>query len=100
MNRITTIIARNALKSGSAGTRPAVAYFATGRKRGGGRSGGSKGLAKSGPPPPAVTTDPWQPVVDEASGQTYYWNVLTDATTALGEPKPSAVTGQAQQVCM
>ena len=34
--------------------------------------------------------DPWVEVKDGASGQIYYWNSKTNATTALGEPKPSS----------
>lgn len=35
--------------------------------------------------------DPWVEVKDEHSGQIYYWNTVTDETTAIGEPKPSAI---------
>jgi hypothetical protein len=35
--------------------------------------------------------DPWQPVTDASSGQTYWWNTQTNETTALGAPKPSAI---------
>jgi len=89
--------ARNAL---SAINRTQIAASFSTVKRGGGRKRGGTGgkdLARTGPPPPAVTSDPWQPVIDKASGQTYYWNVMTDATTALGEPKPVSMTAQQQQ---
>ncbi len=75
-----------------------VRSFSTVRKGGGRRRSGDKDLApRSGPPPPAASADPWQPVVDKVSGQTYYWNVVTNATTALGEPKPTSLTAQQQQ---
>ena len=32
--------------------------------------------------------DDWKEVLDDASGQTYFWNTRTNETTALGEPKP------------
>ena len=30
----------------------------------------------------------WVAVVDDATGQVYYWNRATNETTALGEPRP------------
>ena len=30
----------------------------------------------------------WKEVLDDASGQTYFWNTRTNETTAVGEPKP------------
>mmetsp|Transcript_18770 Transcript_18770/g.22904 ORF Transcript_18770/g.22904 Transcript_18770/m.22904 type:complete len:193 (-) Transcript_18770:1445-2023(-) len=52
------------------------------------------------PPPPAVRADDaWEPVVDEATKQTYYWNTVTNETTALGAPKPTTATlGHDQQL--
>ena len=32
--------------------------------------------------------DDWKEVLDDASGQTYFWNTRTNETTALGDPKP------------
>ncbi len=38
-------------------------------------------------------------MVDKATGHTYYWNVHTNETTALGDPKPAggAVAQQQQE---
>ena len=33
-------------------------------------------------------SDDWREVLDDTSGQTYFWNTRTNETTALGEPKP------------
>jgi hypothetical protein len=35
--------------------------------------------------------DPWVSVKDEASGRIYWWNQLTNETTALDAPKPGTV---------
>ena len=40
-----------------------------------------------GPAPPAAS-DPWEEVRDETTGQSYWWNVQTNETTALGAQKP------------
>lgn len=55
------------------------------------------------PPPPETIagsvsplSDPWTEVKDPASGQIYYWNKVTNETTALGAPKPSAAAPQPQ----
>jgi hypothetical protein len=32
--------------------------------------------------------DTWEEVKDKASGQSYWWNLTTNETTALGAPKP------------
>lgn len=40
--------------------------------------------------------DAWTEVVDKSSGQIYYWNTVTNETTALGAPKPGS-TQLAQQ---
>ena len=55
----------------------------------------SRGSIKAPPPPKEiVTTDDilnaWVDVVDKPSGQVYYWNTITNETTALGAPKPTA----------
>ena len=41
--------------------------------------------------PPTPPTDPWKAVVDSESGGTYWWNVVTNETTEIGEPKPVVV---------
>ena len=38
----------------------------------------------------------WVSVKDEASGQIYWWNQVTNETTALGEPKPIGATRAVQ----
>ena len=74
-----------------------VAMFSSRRGgRGGGRrgkTGSGSGLAKSGPPPPTpASADPWQEVKDPVSGEIYWWNTITDETTAIGDPKPTSMT--------
>ena len=70
--------------------------LSTRRGRGGGGRKKGSGLAKSGPPPP-TPSDPWEPVKDEATGEIYYWNTITDETTALGDPKPTTTSIAQQQ---
>jgi hypothetical protein len=69
------------------------------------RSPGSKTPRDDGeegykaPPPAPVPVDPkdaWVEVTDKASGQIYFWNTLTNETTALGAPKPAGPTAIAQ----
>ena len=55
--------------------------------RGRGRFRGARRPVGKAAPPPALE-DPWEEVKDETTGQTYWWNVHTNETTALGEPKP------------
>lgn len=50
-----------------------------------GRIRGRRGAVRGAPPP---AEDPWEEVRDESTGQTYWWNVQTNETTALGAPKP------------
>ena len=42
------------------------------------------------PPPPASASASavWEPVVDERTGKTYWWNVETDETTDVDAPRP------------
>lgn len=50
-------------------------------------------------PPPPVPVDPkdaWVEVVHEPTKQIYYWNTLTNETTALGAPRPDGPTALAQ----
>ena len=66
-----------------------------GRKRGGrGSSGSGTDLAKT--PPPPANIDPWEEVKD-AQGNIYYWNTVTDETTAIGEPRPTTMSVVQQQ---
>ncbi|GBF95568.1 hypothetical protein Rsub_08549 [Raphidocelis subcapitata] len=44
-------------------------------------------------PLPPANAGPWKRVKDAASGQHYYWNQRTDATTPLGAPRPDAWVG-------
>ena len=41
-------------------------------------------------PERGFASSPWQPVRDRKSGQVYYWNTDTNATTPLGAPKPES----------
>ena len=50
-----------------------------------GRVRGRRGTRGAAPP---AADDPWEEVRDETTGQTYWWNVNTNETTALGEAKP------------
>ena len=36
--------------------------------------------------------DAWTEVKDAATGQTYWWNTVTNQTTQLGAPKPDSAT--------
>eukprot|EP01035_Chromulina_nebulosa_P019085 gene19085-24912_t len=49
-----------------------------------------KGLKAVVPPPLINEQDVWTEVKHE-SGQTYWWNTVTNETTSLGSPKPQAV---------
>ena len=71
-----------------------VAYFARakpGFKRPVKKNETTTTLATTPPPPSDATNiqDCWVPVQDKASGQIYYWNTVTNETTALGQPKPT-----------
>lgn len=56
----------------------------------------SPGSASPAPAPAALPAamaanmapDPWESVIDETSGQVYWWNKDTNETTPIGEPKP------------
>lgn len=48
------------------------------------------------PAAPLAVEDAWTAVVDKQSGQTYYWNTVTNETTALGAPKPTGELAQQQ----
>jgi hypothetical protein len=84
--------------SGKGAFSQIFAQFSTrgGRSRGG-RKGTETGIVRAAGPPPPANADPWQPVTDKASGQVYYWNTVTNETTALGAPKPVSLTPQQQQ---
>ena len=62
--------------------------------RGRGRFRGARRPVGKAAPPPALE-DPWEEVKDETTGQTYWWNVQTNETTALGAPKPMGTTSLA-----
>lgn len=62
--------------------------------RGRGRFRGARRPVGKAAPPPALE-DPWEEVKDETTGQTYWWNVHTNETTALGAPKPMGTTSLA-----
>ena len=52
------------------------------------RKGSHPRSARGGARRAAPADDPWEEVRDESTGQTYWWNVQTNETTALGAPKP------------
>ena len=52
--------------------------------------GAKRPVGKAAPPP--TMEDTWEEVKDETTGQTYWWNVQTNETTALGAPKPVATS--------
>ena len=56
-----------------------------------GRKTIKKVIVKTKSPTPAEKSidDSWVSVKDETSGQIYWWNQITNETTALGEPKPT-----------
>ena len=45
-------------------------------------------IKKEAPAPQKTYEESWVSVKDEASGQIYWWNQMTNETTSLGEPKP------------
>ncbi len=51
----------------------------------------SKGLAKAkSPPPPKLRLeDAWVEVRDDQTGKIYWWNQVSNETTALDAPKPT-----------
>ncbi len=68
-----------------------------GRKSGDGEDG--EGSALSVPPPSPVPLDPadaWTEVRDKNSGMIYWWNTVTNETTALGAPRPTGPSALAQ----
>jgi len=42
----------------------------------------------------SISQDPWIEVKDPQTDQIYYWNQITDETTAIGEPKPDPTYGR------
>jgi hypothetical protein len=54
-----------------------------------------KSISPSAPAPLAVQAG-WSEVVDKQSGQSYWWNTVTNETTALGAPKPAGDLAQQQ----
>eukprot|EP01040_Poterioochromonas_malhamensis_P010090 gene10090-10968_t len=54
-------------------------------------------LAQAPPPPaPVSIEEAWVEVQDKTSGQIYWWNTVTNETTALGAPRPTGPTALAQ----
>lgn len=47
-----------------------------------------KSLRVTPPPPTTNYDDVWQEVKDSTSGQSYWWNTVSNETTPLGAPKP------------
>jgi hypothetical protein len=69
-----------------------VASFARATKFGAKKPKSKESSLSPSAPPPMEITDPneaWVPVTHKESGQVYYWNTITDQTTALGAPNPN-----------
>jgi hypothetical protein len=88
-----------------------ITSFSTSRSSGRGRKStrsrkssddgedGSEGNALAVPPPSPAPLDPadaWQEVRDKNTGMIYWWNTVTNETTALGAPRPTGPTALAQ----
>ena len=59
------------------------------------RAAVTSGTGRAPPPPAATAQDPWEAVTVPEG--TYYWNTVTNETTAIGAPRPAAVGAVAAQ---
>lgn len=96
MNRLVCITSRVVSKVTSRGQLPALYVPCAGLARvTRGRKSGGSSSSELAPPPATENQDPsqaWTAVQDPQSGQTYWWNTVTNETTHLNAPKPLGAT--------